>query len=365
MKQWLTTCFLLLALVSSANDGVFYARGNTLVPLKENSIRLKKEILNLTRKDEWMQVDIYFEFFNPGSDRELLVGFVTPPADGDVSTEEARHPFIKEFMVMSGEQILPFKIARMEETGFKVSSKLAEGYDFVYYFTVKFKKGLNIIRHSYQYKGGGSVEARKDFDYRLTTGTTWANHAIDDFELNIDMGDHNYFSLPAAFGIQRANWEVVGIGRISQTKFGIPFINEGKPSMKMAYLRKGKLQFRCTAFKPTEDLSITEWQLHNEINLWCEPGVKNDFSELMELFWGDAVDSTLRQMPDARLRLYRNLNYARHGYDFKDETLKKAFMKYIWYLPDPSVKTEAVPDYYVTQEMMQLIITEENRRKAK
>lgn len=69
---------------TKANDGVFYATGNTLVPLKETTIRLKKEILNLERKGDWVQVDIYFEFFNPGPEKELTVGFVTPPADGDV-----------------------------------------------------------------------------------------------------------------------------------------------------------------------------------------------------------------------------------------------------------------------------------------
>ena len=60
-----------------ANDGVFYSTGNTLIPMKETTIRLKKEILNLERKGDWMQVDIYFEFFNPGVERELTVGFVS------------------------------------------------------------------------------------------------------------------------------------------------------------------------------------------------------------------------------------------------------------------------------------------------
>ena len=54
----------------------------------------------------------------------------------------------------------------MESTGFKVNSKIAEGYDFVYYFTIKFTKGVTVVRHSYLYKGGGSVEAKQDFDYR-------------------------------------------------------------------------------------------------------------------------------------------------------------------------------------------------------
>lgn len=365
MQKIILPLLILFFQQAKANDGVFYAMGNTLMPLKETTIRLKKEILNLDRKGDWIQVNIYFEFFNPGAERELTVGFVTPPAVGDVSDEEAKHPFIKDFMVMVGDRLLPFKIAKMEETGFKVSSKVSEGYDFVYHFTVRFAKGVTVIRHSYLYKGGGSVEARQDFDYRLTTGTTWANSAIDDFELNIDMGDDSYFSVPASFSTAPASWQIAGIGRLSKTNFSLPYMPEDKDRLKMVYLRKGKLQLRTTAFKPVQDLTINFWNLHNEINLWCDNKEQNDFKGMMEMIWGDSVEAAVSKLTDNELRLYRNLNYARMGYDFKDESLKKIFSKYNWYLPDPLLKPDNVPDYYVTKELQQLIIAEEKRRKLK
>lgn len=363
MRKFFSAALLLFSVSAFANDGVFYATGNTLVPLKETVVRLKKEILNLTRKDDWMQVDIYFEFFNPGPDKELTVGFVTPPAEGDVSEEDARHPFIKNFMVMAGDQLLPFKIAKMESTGFKVNSKIAEGYDFVYYFTIKFTKGVTVVRHSYLYKGGGSVEAKQDFDYRLTTGTTWANSAIDDFELNVDMGDDSYYSVPATFGKAAAPWQMAGIGRISKTNFPLPFMADSANNLKMVYQRKGKLQLRAAAFKPTEDLNIVFWNLHNEVSLWCDKTVKNDFEDIREFIWGDSVEATISKMTNEQLRLYRNLNYARMGYDFKDENLKKAFSKYNWYIADPAIKPENVPDYYISKDIMKLIAEEEKRRK--
>lgn len=362
--------FILLLLVVAvqqvqANDGVFYATGNTLIPMKETTIKLKKEILNLERKGDWMQVDIYFEFFNPGPEKELTVGFVTPPADGDVSEEEAKHPQVKDFMVMVGDKLLPYKVARMEETGFKVNSKLANGFDFVYHFTIRFANGITIIRHSYLYKGGGSVEAAHDFDYRLTTGTTWANSGIDDFELNINMGDDSYFSVPASFGTAPAPWQVAGIGRITKNIFTVPYMAEDGGKLKMVCLRRGKLQLRVANFKPTEDLSIAFWQLHNEVNMWCDKTVKNEFANMMELVWGDSVEAAVSKLTDTELRLYRNLNYARMGYDFKDEGLKKVFSKFNWYIPDPSLKLENVKDYYITKELMQLITAEEKRRKIK
>lgn len=365
MKKIIIALCILFIQQVHANDGVFYATGNTLIPLKETTIRLKKEILNLERRGDWMQVDIYFEFFNPGVEKELTVGFVTPPAEGDVNDEEAKHPFVKDFMVMAGDRLLPFKIAKMDETGFKVASKTANGFDFVYYFNIKFSKGITIIRHSYLYKGGGSVEASKDFDYRLTTGTTWANSGIDDFELNIDMGDDSYFSIPASFGADLAVWQVAGIGRMSKSNFPIPYMPEEKGRLKMVYLRKGKLQLRATAFKPLEDLSINFWNLHNEVNLWCDYKEQNDFRGIMDFMWGDSVEAAMNKLTDQELRLYRNLNYARMGYDFKDETLKKAFQKYNWYIPDPALKPEKVPDYYVSKELQKLVIAEENRRKIK
>lgn len=365
MKQFKFFFFLLLSCSAQANDGVFYATGNTLIPLKETTIRLKKEILNLERRGDWMQVDIYFEFFNPGVERELTVGFVTPPAEGDVSDEEAKHPFVKDFMVMLGDRLLPYKIARMEQTGFKVTSKAANGFDFVYHFNIKFAKGITIIRHSYLYKGGGSVEASKDFDYRLTTGTTWANSGIDDFELNIDMGDDSYFSVPASFSTVSAAWQVAGVGRVSKNSPGVPFMGDEGGKLKVVYIRKGKLQLRAANFKPAQDLSVTFWQLHNEINLWCDKSVKNDFAGMMDLVWGDSIESTVSKLSDQELRLYRNLNYARMGFDFKDEALKKSFEKYNWYIADPALKPENVPDYYVTAELQKMIAAEESRRKNK
>lgn len=358
--------FCLFSQAASANDGSFYASGNTLMPLKETTIRLKKEILNLDRRGDWMQVDIYFEFFNPGPEKELTVGFVTPPAVGDITDAEANHPQIRNFMVMSGNSLLSYKVAKLEETGFKLNEKLADGFDFVYHFKLKFPKGITIIRHSYQYRGGASVEAKNEFYYRLTTGTTWANSAIEDFELNISMGDDCYFSVPASFGGAESNWVVAGVGRMGNVATFNPYGEEGGgKKLRMVYLRNGKLQLRQPNFKPQNDLAINVFQLHNEVHLWCDKTVKNDFEGFTEFLWGDSTELAVSKLSDNELRLYRNLNFARMGYGFKDETLRKAYSKYTWYIPDPELKPGNVPDYYVSKELMKLINDEEKRRKVK
>lgn len=364
MRKSAVLVLLLTITVSSiANDGSFYASGNTLIPLKETTIQLKKEILSLERRGNWMQVDIYFEFFNPGPEKELTVGFVTPPAYGDITEAEETHPQIKDFMVMASNRILPYKVTKMESSGFRVSEKLANGFDFVYHFTVRFAKGITVIRHSYLYRGGASVEASAEFYYRLTTGTAWAGGAIGDFELNIDMGEDSYFAVPDAFTKTAADWTVIGVGRISGKQVFNPYGDEdGGYNLRMAMLRRGKLQLRSRDFKPVKDLSLVVFQLHNEINLWMNGKEKNEFSDLREIFWEEHTDSVIRSLSDYQLRLYRNLNYARAGYAFKDEMLTKTFSKFNWYIPDPAIKPEQAADYYIPKEILQKLVDEEKRR---
>ena len=138
-----------------ANDGVFYASGNGLVPKEETTIELRKEVL---------------------------------------------------------------KLKRMEKSGFRVGPELGEGSDFVYHFEVPFRKGENRILHTYTYRGGSGVEVVHDFSYRLTTGKTWANGVIGDFTLEIDLGKGAYYAIPASFREdgRLAEWEAIGKSKLSK-----------------------------------------------------------------------------------------------------------------------------------------------------
>ena len=83
-------------------------------------------------------------------------------------------------MKVNGKKIL-FKVKKMKDTSFRFGDMKISGNDFVYYFPVRFRRGLNRIRHTYRFRGGGSTEIRRDFDYQITTGKRWANRQIDDF----------------------------------------------------------------------------------------------------------------------------------------------------------------------------------------
>ena len=63
------------AMFAYANDGAFYAEGNHLIPITETDIRVQKEVLTLNRVDDRIEVTVYYEFFNPVGEKEVLVGF--------------------------------------------------------------------------------------------------------------------------------------------------------------------------------------------------------------------------------------------------------------------------------------------------
>ena len=79
-KLALSLILCLLYVVSIANDGVFFATGNQLIPITETDIRVKKEILTVNRVGNHLEVTVYYEFFNPVGEKDLLVGFEAPAA---------------------------------------------------------------------------------------------------------------------------------------------------------------------------------------------------------------------------------------------------------------------------------------------
>ena len=81
---------LLMPVLLCANDGMFMSEGGQLIPVKETSIEMQKEILYLKYTPLGIEVSVYFEFYNPGEARDEIVGFVTPPASEDFMMRNGR-----------------------------------------------------------------------------------------------------------------------------------------------------------------------------------------------------------------------------------------------------------------------------------
>jgi hypothetical protein len=353
--------FLCASNLLLANDGVFYALGNHLVPVKETVVQLQKEVLRLKRMGDYMAVDVKFEFYNPGPEKTEIVGFVTPPANGDVDEETAQHPQIQKFSAVVNGQVLAYKIARLEETGFSLPEQELAGTDFVYYFDVKFKPGLNTIRHLYHFRGGMSVEMEYDFFYRLTTGNMWANDEIGDFTLEIDMGERALFTLPWSFvtNDSPASWKLVGAGKMGE-KPDITF----DTYFRSVYMHSGAVQFKAKHFHPDRDLSIYGFHVHNQAYVWGRPDLADSVNDWLGCVLFAAGDGEcLQDQPDARLRIMRNYLYARHGLPFQSNDLTVYFGQFIWYDPIPELTVEGVKLKEWEQECLAAILAEEEKRR--
>lgn len=262
MKSFIISLILFLFFINSySNDGSFYASGDNLYPLEETSIELKKETLNIKKvKDNWIKVDVYFEFFNPGEKRVLTVGFVTPSADGDVTLEESEHPQIKDFTVELNEESLLFKINKsIDSTRWNINTDNF-GYKFIYYFDAEFRKGKNIVKHTYLFRGGTGVEGTS-YNYHILTGKSWANKEIEDFELNIDLGTGIHY-LPATFWNTKENidWKITGKGKIYpklRTYYGME--NEEKRWDRIVEIESGYITYKTKNFKPDYNILAGEY----------------------------------------------------------------------------------------------------------
>jgi hypothetical protein len=329
---------LVVVLVASAmaNDGVFYASGNGLVPKEETAIELRKEVLKLKRVGSDMEVSVDFTFFNPGAAKTELVGFVTPPADGDVTDKEKAHPQVSKFTEKVNGERPKHQVTRMKGSGFKTGPGRGMGDDFVYHFPVAFKSGENRVLHTYTYRGGSGVEVVHDFSYRLTTGKTWANGVIGDFTLEIDLGKGAYYAIPASFREdgRLAEWEAIGKSKLSKSMAG-PF----ERKQRMFSQRDGGLRLKAKDFKPDYDLELAHYQAHMEMQFWVESPeqmpkyLQGIFPAL--LMPGAADDEQLRTQDGQTLRFVRNYYYARKGYAFKDPVVRRMFENFLWYDPQP------------------------------
>ncbi|NPV51726.1 MAG: YARHG domain-containing protein [Candidatus Methanofastidiosum sp.] len=318
------TFFLTISNYAFGNDGGFYAKGNTLFPLKSTNIELKKEVLYLTLDKAFLRVNINFTFYNPSDEQTILVGFVTPPADGVVTDEEKKHPQIKDFIVYVNNELIEFNITSIDSTDFKLYNKENfDGKDFIYYFPVTFKKGINTVQHSYSYIGSFNILPIKTYDYKLTTGKLWANKQIEDFELIINLGEDIYFHLPER--MQNQNdfnmWETIGIGRL---------LNKNDVNSTVTgYVKSGSIRYRAKNFVPEFDFRITiidkmfEFNSKFRINYFAQSLKDND------VIW-----------TDEELRILKNSLFAFKGYDFKSKDLHNYFSQYAWYIPDPLIKND-------------------------
>lgn len=352
MKYLFLCIMLAFAAAAYANDGAYYASGNQLIPIMETDISVQKEILHIRKvNNERIEVSVYYEFYNPGKAKELTVGFeaFSPSGDVDGTPVKGQHPYMSNFKVIMNNTPLKFTTALVADTLYNQQGKIKtidwktfEGnkggnyvdFFYVYHFKAHFKKGLNIIKHTYQYDASGSVDFDYDFDYILTAANRWANKQIDDFTLILDMGNFESFNIAKAFFDHAADWKIKGVGKATEEQGRTRNYEQG--DVARFHLREGNIVFHRQNFHPRGELFVYSWRFlpgsdHFDYHNISLPYSIYQQGVIPEPSAGSAINR----------KILRNLPFARRGYVFKDKELQDYFtIMTDWYMPDPDYKAD-------------------------
>ena len=227
---------LLFTLVDAllANDGVYYASGTFLVPMKETDISVQKEVLEIKLcKDSFAYVTVDYNFYNHTEAKTVTMAFEAeaPYNAGAPFSREGIHPFIKDFTVLFNGQALQHRNAvvakhynegewDIDQTPIDLSQWKGLGevpdsllpmddvlvnpampdsfcsFAYAYYFDAPFRQGENHVRHTYCYKMSWGVGRDFEVPYSLAPASRWANGRVDDFTLRIKSEDTRAIVLP-------------------------------------------------------------------------------------------------------------------------------------------------------------------------
>jgi hypothetical protein len=359
----LTLLFLQVLVRSNANDGAFRAAGNLLIPMYETDVAAKKEILSIRRiNPQQAQIEVYYEFFNPGGAKTLEVGFeaYSPSGDADKTPQDGRQPYITRFTVNINGEAIPYKVAIVHDSIYyragqfrsiplakAIKESQEEDYvDFfyVYHFKCTFKPGLNIIRHTYIVDLSNSVIENYSLNYVLTAAKRWANRQIDDFTLRIDMGEFQDISIQNTFFKDVSEWHIDSTIKAFQLKGDRK--NEEHDTSEF-FIRKGMIVFSKKDFKPIDELRIQAfsnyfYRSHDEDDGTGskKPDLFNSNKDRLP-FSIEFQDGIFPPADELSRKILRNLPYARRGYIFKSADIASYYNRQKWYLPDLAYKPVA------------------------
>ena len=347
-----------------ANDGVYYTSGNQLIPITETQISVQKEILDITHQGNKMLVHVYYEFFNPGEEKTLLVGFEALPPSGawGMSEEEYKkltdHPFIQDFTVKINGQTLKYQVSHVDNNKeenyyqngkFKELTKQQElemgremefseyiPFLFVYHFNATFKKGLNIVEHTYTFDKSLYVGVEYTLDYVLTAANRWANHQIDDFTMNLNMGDRTSFDVQASFFKGEGGWTINGIGRKNLVK-------QYENYLLRFHIQEGSVTFHKKNFHPEGELDLAQTFYYPEVfgngmddceSFYIER-FKKAYPTPMMMYGFNPDDADCKPISADTKKIMRNLPFATHGYVFKTKAIQDYYESTDWYVANP------------------------------
>jgi hypothetical protein len=345
--------FLLVLLCFSvfSNDWEFGSEGEHLIPLEASSASIKSEKIVMKLTDKGMQVSVRFVFVSP-ADEVKKIGFITPPNEpgGELS--------MSDFKTKVNGREVPSKVEVFDKSPFKTAKTLKTESSaehgiigYVYYFDAQFKKGENIVEHSYIYDGSGGIDGR-DYEYVITTISKWKNKRVDDFELIIDMGENSFFMLPYTFwkNNKKIGWEIVGEGKITNDKYLYVYDNEAVDTF-FVKIKNGYVRYKTKNFSPDFDITIYDIDFFTgRLDLIPEKTEKAEYRDELTYLYGRIYNQNIYVKSEEELKILRNYPYAMAGYDFSNSKLKEYFSRFFWYTPiskDVKVPEDKVSEFVI------------------
>lgn len=343
----LSSVLLLIVNQLFANDGAFRGSGGSLIPITDSSISVTKEVLRITRfNEDFVKVDVYYEFFNAGEGKEILIGFEAISPFGDVSTvpSNGEHPYITNFTVNVNDSILSYKVAIVVDSVYYANGAFKEvneyskdvlenrmfvEFFYVYHFKCKMKKGRNVIRHTYTQQLSSSVCAWYSFDYVLSAAARWQGGVIEDFTLIIDMGENQQYNIAQGFFKDVSGWSSLSESILKMVKTDEEYIGNHLHCL----IASGALTFKKQNFVPNAELRIESFRG------WCYKNIfdyKHDKLPKTMAMWnlvGKPIDSLSKT-------ILRNLPFAIQGYIFKNIAVQKYYEGVAWYKPNPAYQAK-------------------------
>lgn len=339
MKKHLALLFVCLRFFCAANDGAYYASGNQLVPVFETTVSVKKEILTVKKiNGKFIQVTVYYEFFNPDAAKEIVVGFeaFAPQGDVDPTPYKGQHPYMHDFTVAMNGNPIPYEIALVHDSietengAIKSADTVESHWDefnpfyYIYHFKAKFESGINKVVHTYNYEISSSVGSFFRFDYILTAANRWANRQIDDFTLILDLGECEEYNIEKTFFNDPSDWIVNGIGKIAND----PTDLAANAQSIHCVVQNGNLIFQKTNFHPKGELSV--WLSRYTFTADGEV----DFISSLPYSYYYQPELSNTKMDESERLIMRNLPYARRGYIFKNDIIQQFYSQQKWYIPN-------------------------------
>jgi hypothetical protein len=257
----------------SSNDSFFYvqdAAAGQIYPVNNEDVALRKEILTIRPTLDKVFISVYFEFEAFSDVNDALIGFDSQKINfmNQSNVNIRKESDIHDFIVKVNNVFHDFSIEARNV--YSANGDLEK--NSVFLFHADFKKGKNIIEHSYSFRPVQCFSIpyphwkkvgppySYSVPYVLLTGKYWANRRIDSFEIYI-ITDDNLFLNILEGDDYFFDFEIRGIG-----KKDIDFY-KGE-----YYLKSGFFYKKIENFTPTKNLQfsitpVSEYDYQSALNI--------------------------------------------------------------------------------------------------